>query len=135
MRKDAEMHAEEDKKRKEDVEAVNQADALVYSTEKLFKDFEGKVDSKELETVKGRVMELKELLKSEKKDTAAIKAKLDEVNELVQKISAEMYQKVAQERAGKQEHGASAGSKGKNDENVVDAEYEVEDEDKGKKKK
>src|SRR3989339_1045604 len=101
MRKDAEMHAEEDKKRKEDVEAVNQADALVYSTEKLFKDFEGKVDSKELETVKGRVMELKELLKSEKKDTAAIKAKLDEVNELVQKISAEMYQKVAQERAGK----------------------------------
>src|SRR3989338_8847304 len=59
MRKDAEMHAEEDKKRKEDVEAVNQADALVYSTEKLFKDFEVKVDSKELETVKGRVMELK----------------------------------------------------------------------------
>ena len=51
MKKDAEEHAEEDKKRKDEVETVNQADALVHSTKKLFKEFEGKVDGKELETV------------------------------------------------------------------------------------
>ena len=53
----------EDKKRKEDVETINRADNLVYSTEKLMKDFEGKVDSKELGEIKGKIMELKELLK------------------------------------------------------------------------
>ncbi len=131
MKKEAEAHAEEDKKRKEEIETINQADALVYSTEKLFKDFEGKVDSKELETVKGRIMELKELLKPDKKDIAAIKKKLDEVNQLVQKMSTEMYQKVAQEQAKKQQQGAQAGpqpSAGKKDEKVVDADYKVEDE-------
>jgi len=139
MKKEAETHAEEDKKRKEEVETINNADALVYSTEKLFKEFEGKVDSKELETVKGKVIELKELLKSEKKDTAAIKTKMDEVNKLVQKMSTEMYQKVAEEQAKKQQQGAQAGTKPgsdtkKKDEKIVDAEYKVEDEDKKKKK-
>ncbi len=137
MKKEADEHAEEDRKRKDEVETINNADALVYSTEKLFKEFEGKVDSKELETVKGKVMELKELLKPEKKDTAAIKAKMDEINQLVQKMSTEMYQQVAQEQAKKrQEQGQSdSRSSRKDDENVVDAEYKVEDEDKKKKKK
>jgi molecular chaperone DnaK len=140
MQEDAEKHADEDKKRKEQVETVNNADALVYSTEKLFKEFEGKVDSKELETVKGKRMELKELLKQEKKDIAAIKAKMDEVNQLVQKMSTEMYQKVAQEQAKKQQQGKQAGASAgsgseKKDDKVVDAEYKVEDDDKKKKKK
>ncbi|MBI2135399.1 molecular chaperone DnaK [Candidatus Woesearchaeota archaeon] len=141
MRKQAEEHAEEDKKRKEEIETINNADNLVYSTEKLFKDFEGKVDNKELETVKGKIMELKELLKPEKKDIAAIRKKVDEVNELVQKMSTEMYQKVAQEQAKKQgqQGQGQQGSQGKNeydDENVIDADYKVEDEGKkGKKNK
>ncbi|MBU90569.1 molecular chaperone DnaK [Candidatus Woesearchaeota archaeon] len=141
MKKEAESHAEEDKKRKDEVETINSADTLVYSTEKLFKEFEGKVDSKELETVKGKIMELKELLKPDKKDIAALKAKMDEVNKLVQKMSTEMYQKVAQEQAKKQQQGAQAGAQAgasanteKKDEKVVDAEYKVEDEDKKKKK-
>ncbi|MAE42935.1 molecular chaperone DnaK [Candidatus Woesearchaeota archaeon] len=147
MKKAAEEHAEEDKKRKEEIETINSADALVYSSENLFKEFEGKVDKKELETVKGKVMELKELLKPEKKDIAAIKKKLDEVNQLLQKMSTEMYQKVAQEQAKKQQAGAQAGQAGgaqagqaktekaeKKDENVVDADYKVEDEGKGKGK-
>jgi len=140
MRKEAEAHAEEDKKRKEEVETINQADTLVYSTEKMFKEFEGKVDNKELETVKGKIMELKELLKPEKKDTAAIKAKMEEVNQLVQKMSTEMYQKVAEEQAKKQQQQqAGAGKAGtteepkKKGEKVVDAEYKEED-DKEKKK-
>jgi molecular chaperone DnaK len=137
MQKEAEAHAEEDKKRKEEVETINNADNLVYSTEKLFKEFEGKVDNKELETVKGKVMELKELLKPEKKDIAAVKAKMDEVNQLVQKMSTEMYQKVAQEQAKKQQQGQAGpqpSGNGKKDEKVVDAEYKVEDDDKKKKK-
>jgi len=138
MKKDAEKHAEEDKKRKEEIETINNADALVYSTDKLSKEFEGKVDSKELETVKGKVLELKELLKPEKKDIAAIKAKMEEVNKLVQKMSTEMYQKVAQEQAKKQEQGQAgakpSGDTEKKDEKVVDAEYKVEDEKKDKKK-
>ncbi|MEK0322536.1 MAG: molecular chaperone DnaK [Nitrosopumilus sp.] len=137
MKKEAEQHAEEDKKRKEEVETINNADTLVYSTEKLFKEFKGKVDSKELETVKGKIMELKELLKPEKKDIAAVKSKMDEVNKLVQKMSTEMYQKVAQEQAKKQQQGAQAGPQPKaekKDEKVVDAEYKVEDDDKKKKK-
>ncbi|MDP3765103.1 MAG: molecular chaperone DnaK [Nanoarchaeota archaeon] len=138
MQKEAEEHAEDDKKRKEEVEIVNNADNLVYSTEKLFKDFEGKVDSKELETVKGKIMELKELLKPQDKDVSAIKAKMDEVNELVQKMSTEMYQKVAQEQAKKQQgqgqqSGSSGNGKAESDENVVDAEYEVKDDEKKKK--
>ena len=139
MKKEAEEHAEEDKKRKGEIETINSANSLVYSTENLFKEFEGKVDSKELETVKGKVLELKELLKPEKKDAAAIKAKMDEVNKLVQKMSTEMYQKVAQEQAKKQQEagktGPKAGAKAeKKDEKVVDAEYKVEDEKKKKKK-
>ncbi len=139
MKKEAEEHAEEDKKRKEDVEIINQADALVYSTKKLFKDFEGKVDNKELETVKGKIMELEELLKPEKKDVAKVNEKMDEVNQLVQKISTEMYQKVAQEQAKKQqseeEHkeGYKEGKKKKD--KVVDADYKVEEEGKKKKRK
>ena len=136
MRKSAEDHSEEDKQRKEEVETINSADNLVYSTEKLFKDFEGKVQSKELETVKGKVMELKELLKAEKKDISSIKPKMDEVNQIVQKMSTELYQKAAEERAKSQPQGNEKGNpKSEDDENVVDAEYKVDDDDKKKKKK
>jgi len=140
MKKDAEAHSEEDKKKQEEIETINKADSLVFSAKQVFKDMEGKVDKKELETVKGKVMELEELLKPEKKDIAAVKKKYDEVNEAVQKLSTELYQKMAQEQqanqqqdagaqAGHQDEGPSAGkSKKKKDDNVVDADYKVEDE-------
>ncbi|MBI2650886.1 molecular chaperone DnaK [Candidatus Woesearchaeota archaeon] len=134
MKKEAELHSEEDKVRKEEIETINNADNLVYSTEKLFKDFEGKVDSKELETVKGKIMELKELLKAEKKDVAAVKRKMDEVNELIQKMSTEMYQKVAEEQAKKQQKDTAKPKDDEDDENVVDAEYKEEKEENKKKK-
>ena len=138
MRKNAESHAEDDKKRKDEAETINQADALVHSTKKLFKDFEGKVDSKELETVKGKIMELEELLKPEHKDAGAIKEKMDEVNEIVQKMSTEMYQKVSQEQARKQKTSRAEGQeephepetkpKKKKKGNVVDADFEEDKE-------
>lgn len=131
MQQDAEIHAEEDTKRKQEIEIINQADTLVYTTENLFKDLEGKVDTKELGTVKGKILELKELLKPAEKDVEAIKKKMDEVNELVQKISTELYKNVGQERAKKQENaGKKPSGKSGKDDNVVDAEYKVEDEEK-----
>ena len=142
MRKQAEEFAEIDKKRKEEVETINAADNLVFTTERLFKDLEGKVDSKEIEEVKGKILELKELLKPAEKDVAAIKKKMDEINEMVQKMSTELYQKAGQQY--QQAHkGHSAESSGEQepenshpkDDNVVDADYEVKDEEKKGKKK
>jgi len=133
MKKEAEAHAEDDKKRKEEIEIVNNADALVYSSERLFKDYEGKVDSKELETVKGKILELKELLKE--KDTEAIKKKMDEVNEIVQKLSTELYQKAGQQY--KKEHGVEgeAGAEDFEESEVENNEQDEKPKKKSKKKK
>ena len=130
MKKDAEAHADEDKKRKDEIDTVNQADALVHTSEQMFKDLDGKTDKKELETVKGEIMELKELLKGEKKDHTAIKTKMDAINEKMQKMSEEMYKKAAEEQAKAQAAGAAPGTEknGKSkpkkakDEKVVEAE-------------
>jgi molecular chaperone DnaK len=135
MKKAAEAHADEDKKRKEEVETINEAETLVYSTEKLFEEMKDKVDKKKLEDVKGNIDELKKLLEPEKKDIDALKKKLEDVNKKVQEMSTEMYQKVAQEQqaaqqaqADKKQSNESKGKqKGKKEEKVVDAEV-VDDE-------
>lgn len=144
MKKEAEAHADQDLKRKEKVEVVNEADTLIYSTEKLFTDFKDKVDAKKIEPVQKMVDELKELMKPEEKDIDALKSKMEEINKLVQEISTEMYQKVAQEQQAQQAAGAGAGpqpgqgagasQRGKEEpkEKVVDAEV-VEDDDEKKK--
>ena len=133
MRKQAESHAEEDRKKVEEVKIVNDADTLVYTSEQLFKDFEGKADAEKLKEVKEGIEELKKLLDPEKKDVNAIKKKLEEVQEKVQKISVEMYQKAAEEQAKKQQAEEASkepakepktSKKGK--EKVVDAEYKEE---------
>ncbi|MBU0757746.1 MAG: molecular chaperone DnaK [Nanoarchaeota archaeon] len=156
MKKEAEMHAADDKKRMEEIQTVNEADTLVFSTERMLKDFEGKVDVAKIEEIKKKTEELKELLKSEEKDIDALKKKIEEVNEVVQKVSTEMYEKVAKERQAQQGAagagpmpGAGAGGYQPGDqpghddqqpqgkkEKVVDAEVVDDDEDekKGKKK-
>ena len=138
MKKQAEDFAEVDKKKKEEVEAINEADTLVFTTERLFKELEGKVPSKEVEEIKGKIIELKELLKPAEKDVASIKKKMDEINEMVQKMSTELYQKAGQQY--QQQHGQKTNeeaeeTKSKNDDNVVDADYEMKDEDEKKKRK
>jgi len=137
MRKDAEAHAEEDKKKKEEVETINQAETLVFTSEKLFKDFEGKVDKKEVEDVKKDIEELKKLLEPEKKDSEAIKKLMDKINEKVQKMSTEMYQKAAAEQqAQSANQGSEKKDSKKKDEKVVDAEFEdLGDEKKDSEKK
>jgi molecular chaperone DnaK len=133
MKKEAEAHAEEDRKRKEDVEVINNADTLIYSTEKLFSEMKGKVEDKRLDEVKKRVDELKKLMKPEKKDVAKIKEKVEEVNKTVQQATTELYQKAAQQKEAAKEPEAEEKpmekkAKGK----VVDADYKVEGEEKKK---
>jgi molecular chaperone DnaK len=141
MKREAEMHAEDDKKRKEEIETFNEADTLVYTAEKLFDDMKGKVSDSKLDDVKKEIEELKEMLKEDKKDATKIKSKLNEINKKIQDMSIEMYQKVAEEQQRKQDqNGASGNSEAdeaedKKDDNVVDAEYtEKKDDEKPKKK-
>lgn len=119
LRKEAEQYAETDKKKKEEIEIINQADTAIYTTEKTLKDFEGKVDAKEIAAIKEKTEELKKLMAEEKKDVAKIKAKLDELNQIAQKAATELYQKAgAQQQPGAEQ--PKEASKQKDD--VVDAE-------------
>ena len=144
MRKDAEEFAEQDKQRKEDAETINQADTLVYSTEKLLSDFKGKVASEKLEKIQQLVAGLKQLLNEQARDVPKIKEKLGELDKVVQEASTELYQKAQQSQSGA---GGSEGGSSDNpgnvngetaaskDEKVVEADYEVKDDKSRKAKK
>jgi len=132
MQKDAEANAEEDKKRREEVETLNQANALVYQTERTMKDMEGKVDDAKLKPLKDGVGELKKLLEPEKKDIDAIKKKLEELNKVAQEAATELYQKAAAEQKAKQAEGEKPKEESKD--KVVDADYEVENDKKADNK-
>ncbi|XQY90765.1 molecular chaperone DnaK [Metabacillus sp. HB246100] len=125
MVKEAEDNADADKQRKEEVELRNEADQLVFQTEKTLKDLEGKVDEAEVT----KANEAKEALKAaiEKNELEEIKAKKEELQTIVQELSMKLYEQAAQQAEGQQ--GAEAGKNG--DDDVVDAEFEeVKDEDK-----
>jgi molecular chaperone DnaK len=106
MRKDAELHAEEDKARREEVETRNEADNTVYRTEKLLKDSGDKISGDTKSKVQGAVDAVKEALKGS--DAAAIRTALDKLNETVQGASQELY-KAASEQAEKEKAAGGAG--------------------------
>jgi molecular chaperone DnaK len=131
MMKDAESHAEEDRKRKETVEVRNQADQLVYTVDKTIKDLGDKVDQAEI----AKANEAKDTLKKalEGDDVEAIKAASDQMTEIVQQLSVKLYEQASQQgQAGDGGAGAAGGGAetGKAKDNVVDADYEVVDEQK-----
>lgn len=97
MRKEAEMHAEEDRKKKELVEARNNADSLIYATEKTLKELGDKVDESKRSEINKAIEELKEKMKSE--NIEEIKKATSALSEKIQQLSAEIYSKIAQERA------------------------------------
>ncbi len=99
MCKQAEEFAESDRTRKEEAETINQADTLVYTAENQLKDFEGKVDEKEVKDIKEKIAELKSLLSASTRDIATIKKKLDECNHLLHKAATELYQKAAKAKS------------------------------------
>ncbi|MEJ2098883.1 MAG: molecular chaperone DnaK [Desulfobacterales bacterium] len=132
--KDAEMHADEDKKKRDVVEARNSADALIYSTEKSIKDLGDKVDSGTKSKVEDAVAALRKAMEGE--DTAEIKRLSQELTQASHKLAEAMYQQASQSEqqagAGAETGGQSAGGgAGAADEDVVDADFEeVKDEDK-----
>lgn len=125
MVREAEENAEADKKRKEEVELRNEADQLVFQTEKTLKDLEGKVDEAEVTKANAAKDELKAAI--EKNDLDEIRAKKDALSEIVQNLTMKLY-----EEAAKAQQAAQAdGEAGPADDNVVDAEFtEVKDDDK-----
>ncbi len=133
--KDAEMHAEEDKKKRDLVEARNSADALIYSTEKSIKDLGDKVDSSTKSKVEESIAALRKVMEGE--DTAEIKRLSQELTQASHKLAEAMYQQASQ---SEQQADASAetnrqagggGGAGAADEDVVDADFEeVKDEEK-----
>lgn len=122
MVREAEENAEADKKRKEEVELRNEADQLVFTTEKTLKDLEGKVDESEV----AKANEAKDALKAaiEKNELEDIRAKKEALQEIVQALSMKLYEEAAQAAQG-----AEGGASDKDD-NVVDAEFEEVKDDK-----
>lgn len=127
MIKEAEENAEADKKRKEEADLLNEADHLIFTTEKTLKDLEGKVDAAEVDKANKAKDELKAAL--EKKDIDEIRTKKNALQEIVQNLSVKLYEEAAKQAQSAQQSGAGGTDKGKDD-NVVDAEYEEVKDDK-----
>jgi molecular chaperone DnaK len=126
MTKDAELHAEEDKKQRKTAEARNQADTLIYSTEKSLQELGDKVDSATKDQINDRIKDLKKAI--EGTDLEAIKKAQDELMQASHKLAEMMYQQAASGAQGAQAGGAEdtsgKGEKGGGDEDVVDADFE-----------
>jgi molecular chaperone DnaK len=125
MIKEAEENAEADKKRKEQAELRNEADQLVFTTEKTLKELQGKVDEAEVK----KANEIKDALKEaiDKNDFDQIKAKKEELQEIVQNLSVKLYEEAAKQAQTNNQQNNSE-NKNKNDDDVIDAEYkEVDD--------
>jgi len=130
MVKDAEAHAEEDKRKRESIEARNHLDTMIYSTEKSLKDHRSDVDEATAKSIEDALEKAKKAMESE--DAEVIKAANDELTQVSHKLAEAMYARVAKEQQaagaqGPQADGAAGGqssqpSQGK--ENVVDADFE-----------
>ncbi|MCL6631076.1 MAG: molecular chaperone DnaK [Alicyclobacillus herbarius] len=128
MVKEAELHAEEDKKRREQVEIRNQADQLLYQTDKSLKDLGDKVDADLKKEAEEKQQKLRDALGGT--DADAIRTASDELTQVLHKLSTKLYEQAAQNASGATgTAGASATGQGQSD-NVVDADYKVVDEDK-----
>ncbi|MFN2175333.1 MAG: molecular chaperone DnaK [Anaerolineales bacterium] len=124
MRKDAEKHTEEDQKKKELVEARNNADNSAYGAEKVLKDLGDKVPEDMKTRVEAGVEKVRSAMESE--DAETIKKATDELNELIQQIGAAAYQQAEPEAGAGTEPGAETTKEGEapDDEDVVDGEFQ-----------
>jgi len=130
MVKDAEAHAEEDKKRKAAVEAKNHAEALVHSTEKALSEHGAKVGEGERRAIETALADLKEALKSD--DTSAITAKMNTLAQASMRLGEAMYKQADGPPGSSGTEGGGPGGAKKDD--VVDAEFTEVDDDKKNKK-
>jgi molecular chaperone DnaK len=130
--KDAEKFAEEDKQRKEKVELLNQADTLIYTSEKTLKELGDKVSGDQKQKVEKAVEFAREAIKSD--DVNRIKSAVEDLTKEMHAISTILYQQQAQQQQGQQQGTQGEQQPGQQEENkdekVTDAEYKVVDEDK-----
>ncbi len=132
MVKEAEKFAEEDKKRQEEVEVLNQADTLIYTTEKSLKDLGDKISAGDKEKIEEELKSLKEALKG--KDIDIIKKSMEDLTKASHKLAEEVYKQAASKtKAGGAQGGEKSSKKDGKEEDIVDADYEVKD-DKDQKK-
>lgn len=126
MQKEAEAHAEEDKKKRENIEIKNQADAVVFSSERLIKESGDKMKEEDKKELEAKLEELKKIKDGE--DYKGMKKKMEELNEVAQKIGAAMYeaQKSAPENTAGAEgaNNTSSNESENKDDNVVEGEVE-----------
>ena len=128
--KEAEMYAAEDKKKKEKMDALNQAETTVYQIEKTLKELGDKVTEQEKKSVEEEIEKLKKVKDDKDADSEKIRAAIDAVMNKFQPISTRIYQEAAKaQEANKQDTPNESGAE-KKDDNVVDAEYEEVDKDK-----
>ena len=126
MVKEAEANADEDKKRKEEVDLRNEADQLVFTTDKTIEDLGDKVSEEEKQEATSAKEALEEALKGD--DLEEIKAKKDALQEKVQALSMKLYEEMAQQQAAQGEEGQPS-----QDDDVVDADFTEVDDDKDNK--
>ncbi len=123
MMKEAEANKEADDKRKQEAEVRNEAEQIVFQTEKAIKDLGDKVDKKEKEEAEDLIKGLKEAL--EKDDIDKIKEEKDKLQEKAMALATKVYEQAAKDNASQENNDTATEDKdSKNDDNVVDAEYE-----------
>src|SRR5579871_875309 len=126
MRKDAEAHAEDDKKAREEVETRNEADNAVYRTEKLLKDSADKISGDSKSKIEKAVADVKDALKGS--DSAAIKSASEKLNEVWQQVSGELYKAASEKARAGQPGGPQGGRPGAGPEAGGQPEGEKKDE-------
>lgn len=122
--KEAEMHAEEDKKKRELVETRNQADTLIYSTERTMRDMGDKVDAKTRHDIEREIEALRKAMESDQADV--IKKQMDQLMQVSHKVAEEAYKRASEQQAaaGAGEEAAAGGAYKKPNDDVVDADFE-----------
>ncbi|PKQ27958.1 MAG: molecular chaperone DnaK [Candidatus Anoxymicrobium japonicum] len=127
MTMDAEEHADDDRKRRDEAEIRNRADEVVYTTEKSLRELSDKVDQAERATIESSINEVKEALKGD--DTQLIKSTMESLVQASHKLAEQVYAQTASAAEGQAPCGSQCGQDGQ-DEDVIEADYEVVDEDK-----
>ena len=126
--KEAEEFAQQDKKKKENIEVKNNADQMIYQTEKLMKDLEGKISEDEKKDIEAKLADLKKA--SEGSDYDDMKKKTEDLTQAFYKVSEKLYKQNAEAGAAGAEAGTQGSEEHKGDDDVVDGDYEVVDDDK-----
>ena len=123
--KEAEAHAEEDKKRQQEIEIRNNADSLVYTTDKTLEELKDQLSEDKQKLLKDQQAELKDAI--EKDDIDLIKEKSEQLDKTIQEIGAEIYQQAAQAAQAQQEAEQAAGNAGQqptDDDDTIDVDFE-----------